>query len=91
MADYAQALYDISQTDSSVLFLNLYQKAGDFAFLDANYLADHVHENAAGNPYFADQTNALLEMAAANVPEPSGAALLICGLVATAISRRRRR
>ena len=89
LADYAAALYDIAQTDSSTLFLNLYQSAGDYAFLDANYLVDHVHENAAGNIYFADQTESLLEMAAANVPEPTGAALIV--ICAGAALRRRRR
>ncbi|MCU1274291.1 MAG: hypothetical protein JWO48_1722 [Bryobacterales bacterium] len=89
LADYAQALYNISQTDSSVLFLNLYQQAGEYPFLDANYLVDHVHPNAAGNPYFADQTEALLELAASNVPEPSGMVVLLPALLATSARRSR--
>src|SRR5439155_3275761 len=63
LADYAQDLYDISQTDPSVVFLNLYKASGDYAFLDANYLSDHVHPNLAGDTYFANKTQTLLAMA----------------------------
>ena len=60
----AQALYNISQSDRDVVFLNLYQSAGNFATLDATYLADHVHPNSpVGTTYFANQTETLLELA----------------------------
>jgi hypothetical protein len=59
-ADYAQDLYDIAQSDPSVLFLNMYEAAGSFAFLNANYLQDTVHENLAGDTYMANLTQTLL-------------------------------
>src|SRR5207302_2824100 len=61
---YAQDLCDIAEADpQNVLFLNLYAMAGDFQNLDQKYLIDHVHENAEGNPYMAEQVDRLLEMA----------------------------
>jgi hypothetical protein len=89
LAGYAQDLYDISQTDPNVLFLNLYESAGTYNFLDANYLLDHVHENAAGLTYFADQTQSLLAMAASQAPEPAGLSLLAVSGLAL-LGRRRR-
>ncbi len=50
----AQALYEISAQRDDVVFLNLFELAGDFEFLNANYLADGVHQNEAGAEYFAD-------------------------------------
>jgi hypothetical protein len=89
LAGYAQALYEIAQSDPDVLFLNLFKAAGDFSFLNANYLEDHVHPSLAGIDYFAGKTQELLALADTQVPEPgalagsAGAALLLC--------RRRRR
>ena len=75
-ADFAQAEYNISQSDSSVLFLNLYEAAGSFSSLDSNYLADHIHPNAAGNTYFANLTQSLLSMADSQAPKLLGDANL---------------
>jgi hypothetical protein len=84
LAGYADDLYQIAQSDPSVFYINLFDTAGPFPYLDANYLSDHVHENVAGLTYFADLTNAILEQAAAQVageaavpsaasiPEPTG-------------------
>src|SRR4051794_21960300 len=64
LEEYAQDLYEIAEADpQNLLFLNLYAMAGSFPHLDANYLIDHVHENAAGNLYMAEQVDRLLEMA----------------------------
>ena len=91
LADYAQDLYDITQADSSVLFLNLYKSAGDFAFLDANYLMpDHVHQNTAGEYYMANKTQALLDLAAAQAPEPGTFAVLAFAGAGAMLRRRRR-
>ena len=64
LAAFAQDFYDISQTDSSVLFLNMYEAAGSFSYLNANYLADSVHPNDAGGVYFANLSQTLLADAA---------------------------
>ena len=92
LAGYADALNDIAQQSTDVLFLNLFQMAGSFATLDANYLQDHVHENAAGSVYMAQNTATLLHEAAALVPEPTGAALIaiVSGWQLTRRARRRR-
>jgi hypothetical protein len=75
-SDFAQAEYDISQSDPSVLFLNLYKSAGSFSFLDANYLSDHIHPNIPGDTYFANQVQSLLAMADAQAPKLPGDANL---------------
>jgi hypothetical protein len=76
LADYAQSLYEISQIDPATVFLNLYKSAGSYSFLDSNYLADHVHPNAAGNTYFANQTQYLLSLAEAQAVKLPGDANL---------------
>jgi hypothetical protein len=76
LADYAQDLYDISQSDPSVLFLNLYKSAGSFSYLDSTYLADHIHENAAGDVYMANQIAELLQTADLMAPKLAGDANL---------------
>ncbi len=86
LADYSQDLYEISQDDSSVLFLNLYQQAGPFSSIDGNYLSDHVHPNLAGDVYFPTQLEGLIETPArmSELPEPNavmGGAGRICGHV----------
>jgi len=93
LADYAQDLYDISQTDSSVLFLNLYEQAGSFSQIDSNYLVDHVHPNLAGDTYFPAQLESLIESAAtmSQVPEPSSGMVLLTGLLFAAGRRVRRK
>jgi hypothetical protein len=83
LADYAQDLYDISQSDPSTLFLNLYKAAGNFSFLDSTFLIDHVHENDAGKTYMANETRILLESADALAPKLAGDANLD-GVVNTA-------
>ena len=76
LADFAQAEYEISQSDPSVLFLNLYKAAGSFSFLDSNYLSDHTHPNLSGDTYFANLTQSLLASADAQAPKLPGDANL---------------
>jgi hypothetical protein len=88
LAGYAQALHEIAQSDPDVLFLNLYEAAGEFSFLDANYLADHIHPNVSGLTYFAQKTQELLELAESQVPEPGA---VVGGILALwGVGRRRR-
>jgi hypothetical protein len=75
-ADFAQAEYNIAQSDSSVLFLNMYEAAGSFSYLDSNYLVDHIHPNVAGDTYFANLSESLLSMADAQAPKLPGDANL---------------
>lgn len=91
LADYANDLYQLSQENSNVLFLNLYQAAGSFSMLDANYLEDHIHPNAAGNAYFSALSNTLLEDAAgaAAAPEPATLAGLTIGAMILGTRRKR--
>ena len=70
----------MSQSDPDVLFLNLHEAAGEFSFLDANYLADGVHPNEAGLTYFAVKTQELLELAESRVPEPGGVVRVVAAL-----------
>jgi hypothetical protein len=91
LADYAERMYEIAQSDPSVLFLNLYKAAGDFAFLDANYLEDHVHQNTAGEYYMANKTQELLDLAAARAPEPGTMTVLAMAGMFAGLRRRQRR
>lgn len=50
--DLAAALYQVAVANTDISFFNMYSQAGAFAVLDASYLADHVHPNAAGAVYF---------------------------------------
>jgi lysophospholipase L1-like esterase len=88
---YDQALYQIATEQPGVLFLNQYDAAGSYAFLNANYLGDGLHPNAAGGDYFANEQWGLVSNAAAAVaaPEPSGVVML-CTVGAGALLRRRR-
>jgi hypothetical protein len=74
LAGYADDLYQIAQSDPSVFFMNVYDTAGGFPYLDANYLSDHVHETPDGGVYFAELTNSILQAAAAEVGPPAPAA-----------------
>jgi MYXO-CTERM domain-containing protein len=89
-AGYARVLHEIAQSDPDVLFLNLYRAAGDFSFLNANYLEDGVHPSLAGLDYFAGITQDLLALADSQVPEPTGA-VAAGAVVAACVLRRRRR
>jgi hypothetical protein len=86
---YSQVLHEIAQSNPDVLFLNLHEAAGNFAFLNANYLADGVHPNLSGLDYFAGKTQGLLALAEAQVPEPGVVVLAMAGLWVS--GRRQRR
>ena len=89
LAGYSQALHEIAQSDPDVLFLNLHEAAGDFAFLNGNYLSDGVHPSVAGLTYFAEKTQELLELAESRVPEPGGILVMVATI--WAVGRRRSR
>lgn len=49
----ARSMYELSQADATVSFLNLYELAGGEAFDNAAYTTDGVHPNSAGSLYLA--------------------------------------
>jgi hypothetical protein len=87
---FTQGLYDISQEDPSVLFLNLYATAGDYSFINANYLSDGIHQNADGTIYMADQLWNLIDQAAVT-PEPASGSILMLGGIGLLLRRRHAR
>lgn len=90
--EYAAALHEIAGDRDDVLMLNLYAVAGDYAFLDANYLTDGTHQGEAGAAYLADHLWNLIDAAAAEAavaPEPGSMALIAFGALALLRHRRR--
>jgi hypothetical protein len=65
LANIASALYNVATSQEGVMFMNMYQAAGQWEFLNAKYLADGIHPNEAGITYLADLTSQLLNLAAA--------------------------
>lgn len=49
----AQTMYEVSQSDPMVSFLNLYEMAGAQSFDSATYTSDGIHPNYAGSFYLA--------------------------------------
>lgn len=64
LAEYNQALLELALENDEVVYLNLFEEAGDAATLDALYLADSVHPNAAGVEYFGGVLQELYAAAA---------------------------
>ena len=60
----AADLYEISLARADVAFINVYRLAGPYATLNAMYLADGVHPNAAGVDYLAGIIDSALQAAA---------------------------
>ena len=88
---FNQDMYDLSQDNSGVLFLDLYDKAENWSTLNSQYLVDGTHPNATGQTYFADQEWDLIEQAAAQTPEPTGLSAMFVVLGAWSMKRSRRR
>lgn len=86
---YADALSEIAESRNDTLFLNLFESAGNYAYLNANYLSDHVHPSQAGQEYFAQTVWNLILTADASVPEPGS--LSILGLAGMGLLARRRK
>jgi lysophospholipase L1-like esterase len=87
---FNEDMYEMSQDNSGVLFLDLYDKAENWSVLNSEYLGDGTHPNAAGQTYFADQEWNLLEQAA-QTPEPTGVAVMMVCFGALSMKRRGRR
>ena len=84
---------NLAEGAQSLLFLNLYAKAGSYDSLQASgYLEDAVHESATGATYMADQLWSLIDSAAdaPSVPEPGSATIALAGFAVIALKRRRR-
>ncbi len=86
---FTDALYEITESRDDTLFLNLFKVAGDYAYLDENYLTDGVHQGPDGAIYMADELWALIDEAAGEViPEPVALPLMSLGAM-TLLYRRR--
>ncbi|MEM7577823.1 MAG: SGNH/GDSL hydrolase family protein [Planctomycetota bacterium] len=64
LADYNQALFELATANERVVYLNLFEEAGDAATINAQYLLDSVHPNEAGTQYFGEVLQELYAAAA---------------------------
>jgi lysophospholipase L1-like esterase len=83
------AMDELATENTGVLFINMYDRAGEWASFKDQYLADGIHPNQAGSDYFAGLQWDLLSQAA-SVPEPAlaGAAFFACLLLHRRRARR---
>ncbi len=64
LADYNQALFELALGNEQVVYLNLFEEAGDATTINDNYLLDAVHPNSAGVQHFGQVLRSLYAAAA---------------------------
>ncbi len=68
LEQFTQALHEITLEQPNILFLNLYQLAGNYeSLLHNHYPSDGTHPSTSGRQYFANQIWSMIELAAVDV------------------------